>query len=508
MTRTSDNLGAVVSGAPEPAKIAVIDFDGERAREISYRQLDALAAGVARALRARGLGQGQRVAILAANSSDHLAVHFGTMRAGLVSVPVNHRLPADTVRQIIGDAGAEIVFCDRERRAMVPPDVTAIDLDAPGGLGAFVDPGPFEPVEVTAGDPAIILYTSGSTGRPKGVVMSHGGLRWVVDTRLAGAPIAAERFLIAAPLYHLNALALAHLVFAGRGTMVLMPQFKVRPYIAAIARFRCTWLTSVPPMIAMMLEDREAVAGSDFSSVRSLRMGSAPVSPSLYGKIREQFPQARIVNAYGTTEGSPVVFGPHPDGRPTPSDSLGCSHPAVALRLVDDAGLAGEAGMLHIRSPGLMTGYHNRPDLAPFTADGYYATGDLFRRDGDGFYYFLGRADDMFVSGGENIFPGEVEGLLEAHPDVVQACVVPIDDPIKGQKPVAFVRLNTGSRIDAEALKAFALARGPAYQHPRVIWFLDDFPLASTNKIDRAVLKMRARQLAQRENASREDVLS
>jgi acyl-coenzyme A synthetase/AMP-(fatty) acid ligase len=128
-------------------------------------------------------------------------------------------------------------------------------------------------------------------------------------------------------------------------------------------------------------------------------------------------------------------------------------------------------------------------------------TGDIFSRDADGFYYFVGRADDMFISGGENIFPGEVERMLESHPDVIQASVVPIDDRIKGQKPVAFVRLAPGSTLDANELKAFALGTGAAYQHPRAIWFLDEFPLTSTNKVDRAALMQRARDLSRQDSA-------
>jgi len=129
-----------------------------------------------------------------------------------------------------------------------------------------------------------------------------------------------------------------------------------------------------------------------------------------------------------------------------------------------------------------------RPPL-PFTADGFYRTGDVFCRDADGFYYFLGRTDDMFVSGGENIYPGDVERMLERHPGVAQACVVPIDDDIKGQKPVAFIIAKGGSPVDAEEIKRFALANAPAYQHPRFVWFVDRLPLSTTNKIDRAALK-------------------
>ena len=136
-----------------------------------------------------------------------------------------------------------------------------------------------------------------------------------------------------------------------------------------------------------------------------------------------------------------------------------------------------------------MSGYHNRPDLKPpFTADGFYITGDVFRRDENGFHYFVGRSDDMFVSGGENIYPADVERMLERHPAVAQAAVVPVDDDIKGTKPVAFVIPKPGQPADEASIKQFALANAPAYQHPRSVWFVDDLPLASTNKLDRAAL--------------------
>lgn len=495
----SPNLGSLIDRSRPMDKIAIIDFDGTNSREITYAALDALADGVARALTKRGYKRGDRIAILSANSSDCLAAHFGIMRAGFVSVPINHRLPRNIVDYIIKDSGTPLVFCDEERRSVVPDNVEVVNFDKPD-FQAFVDPGPFEAVIPEKGEPSTFLYTSGSTGRPKGVILSHDAQRWVAETRLADRAVENDRALIAAPLYHMNALALSHLVLAGHGSMVLMPQFKVQAYVDAIRRFKCTWLTSVPPMIAMMLDDKKAMATADLSSVQSLRMGSAPASEALLEEIHRAMPQARVLNAYGTTEGSPVVFGPHPDGKPTPLVSLGYKHRGVDLRIVDANGAESDEGVLQIRSPAMMNGYHNRPDIpVPFTKDGYYHTGDVFRRDADGFYYFIGRADDMFVSGGENIFPGEVERMLESHPDVMQACVVPIDDQLKGKKPVAFVRLAPGAKIDEAGLKAYALENGAAYQHPRSIWFIDEFPLASTNKIDRALLAQRAKELSSAE---------
>jgi long-chain acyl-CoA synthetase len=205
--------------------------------------------------------------------------------------------------------------------------------------------------------------------------------------------------------------------------------------------------------------------------------------------IRRLLPQAAVTNAYGTTEAGPVVFGPHPQELPQPELSVGYPHPQVELRLVDGDNLAADQGELEMTCPALMLGYHNRPNLpSPFTPDRYYRTGDVFRRDRDGFHYFVGRTDDMFVSGGENIYPADVERMLERHPDIAQACVVAIADDIKGQKPVAFVVPKAGRTPSEEEIKRFALANAPAYQHPRLVWLMDELPLASTNKIDRAAL--------------------
>jgi acyl-CoA synthetase (AMP-forming)/AMP-acid ligase II len=242
-----------------------------------------------------------------------------------------------------------------------------------------------------------------------------------------------------------------------------------------------------------MLRERDLLARTDLSSVEFVRMGSAPVSASLMAALREALPRAALTNAYGTTEAGPVVFGPHPRGLPQPELSVGYPHPKVSLRLVDGENHNAEQGVLEMKCPALMLGYHNRPAAErPFTADGYYITGDVFRRDADGFFYFVGRTDDMFVSGGENIYPADVERMLERHPDIAQAAVVPIDDEIKWQKPVAFVIRKTGHALSEDGVKQYALAHAPAYQHPRFVWFVDELPLASTNKLDRVALKRMA----------------
>jgi long-chain acyl-CoA synthetase len=486
------NLGDLIGRDRDLAKIAIIDLGGEAGpREISYARLDAMANGVARALLAHGLARGERVAILSANRAEYLAAYYGIMRAGLVAVPINFKFPRQTIHFIIRDCGAKLVFCDAARRADCPDMLAPVCFGSDGadGFERFLDPGPFEAIVPHADEPAMLLYTSGSTGIPKGVVLSHRGHIWVVETRLGAEDLSRHRYLIAAPLYHMNALALSKLACAAHATIVLLPQFSARAYIEATQRYGCTWLTAVPPMIAMILREKELLGRSDLSSVEFIRMGSAPVSASLMAAIRQALPQASVTNAYGTTEAGPVVFGPHPQHLPQPELSVGYPHPKVQLRLVDEANRDADEGVLEMKCPAVMLGYHNRPDVpSPLTPDGYYVTGDVFRRDRQGFHYFVGRTDDMFVSGGENIYPTDIERMLERHPDIAQACVVPIEDEIKGHKPVAFVVVKPGRQPGDDDIKRFALANAPAYQHPRFVWFVDELPLASTNKVDRQAL--------------------
>ncbi|MEA2946372.1 MAG: long-chain acyl-CoA synthetase [Alphaproteobacteria bacterium] len=491
------NLGDLIPHDRDLDKIAIIDLGGEQVpREFTFRQIDDMADGVARALTARGLARGDRVGILSANRAEFIAAYYGIMRAGFVAVPVNFKFPRQTIHFILRDAGAKLVLCDPPRCPDCPTDIPSVHFGngGPDGFDRFLDPGTFDPVVPRPREPAMFLYTSGSTGVPKGVVLSHQSHIWVVETRLA-PDLDRHRYLIAAPLYHMNALALAKLACAAHATIVLLPQFTARAYIEAIGRYRCTWLTAVPPMIAMMLREKDLLARTDLSSVEFIRMGSAPVSLSLMEAIRRALPQASVTNAYGTTEAGPVVFGPHPKGLPQPEMSVGYPHPKVELRLVDGNVRDADQGVLEMKSPAVMNGYHNRPDVKPpFTADGFYITGDVFRRDADGFHYFVGRTDDMFVSGGENIYPADVERMLERHPDVAQAAVVPIDDEIKGQKPVAFVVPKPGHAPSEDAIKQFALANAPAYAHPRFVWFVDELPLASTNKVDRVALHRLAQE--------------
>ena len=232
--------------------------------------------------------------------------------------------------------------------------------------------------------------------------------------------------------------------------------------------------------------------------------GSAPSTAEFFEQMHRLFPNAETANSWGTTESGPHAFGPHPAGMPTPMGALGYLRKNIEVKFVGGAETGVTEGVLHIRTPALMTGYLNREaDTKKRLIDGWYDTGDVMRRDENGFVFFVGRADDMFQCGGENVYPGEVEKVLGRHPDVAQACVVSVPDEIKYQLPVAFVVPRPGTEPSEEALRRFALDNGPAYAHPRAVWFVPELPLAGTNKIDRKALSDRALAQYQRTEGRR-----
>jgi long-chain acyl-CoA synthetase len=482
------NLGLLLAEHARSDRPAIIDLrDRERPRPVSYRELDEGCNAVARGLGKAGLSPGNRIGILSQNRAEFVMTLLGAMRAGVVPVPINIKLPAESVAFILKDAGARLVLADAGSKRLIPPGMRAVEFG--GDFAGFRDPGPFEALEPASDAVAIQPYTSGSTGRPKGVLLSHYGQNWsrriLAHTR---GTTEKDVILVAAPLYHKNALNAVKQGLTGGATLPLLPQFDVERYVEAIGRYRCTVISGVPTMMAMVLTRKDLLEKTDTSSVRTIMMGSAPSSPELLRDLHAHFPNAEPLVVYGVTEGGPVPLGPHPDGKPRPPGSLGALYPGTQARLV--GGASPDEGELVLKNPGILLGYHNLPDeTAKRLREGWYYTGDVCRRDGDGFYTFIGRTDDMFVSGGENIFPGEVEALLLRHPAVHQALVLPFDHELKGQVPYAFVVPRGGAKVTEDELKQFALATGPAYQHPRRVFFLEQFPLAGTNKVDRERLR-------------------
>ncbi|MDC0033279.1 acyl--CoA ligase [Alphaproteobacteria bacterium] len=500
-TKLSGNLGAIFTPHGATTRPAIIDLTNKDAPvEIAYGALDAACNGVARALIARGLSVGDRIGILGLNRHEYIAIMFGAMRAGIVPVPINIKLPATSVADIAHDAGIKLMFMAVAERPLCPKHIPTVNFDVAGeeGYEAFLNPGLFAPYEPSDDDVAFQIYTSGSTGRPKGVLLSHKAHIWVSHSLAENRRIQSDHsLLVAAPFYHKNALNIIKSGLCAGATIVMLPKFDARLYIRAAARYRVKALSGVPTMYALMLQEQELLAAVDLSSVGLLTLGSAPTSDALYDALTVAFPLAEVRLSFGITESSPVMFGPHPDGIKAPRNSIGWALPDTEIIL--EGGESPDQGMLIVRTPGMMLGYHNMPEeTARRLKDGWFDTGDILRRDEDGWYYFVGRIDDMFVSGGNNIYPGEIESVLERHPGIYQAIVVAAPHSLKDLVPYAFVVPKPDTKLSEELIKQFTLEHLPPSHHPRRVIFLAALPLAGTNKIDRRVLEAEAKQEAQR----------
>jgi len=486
---TMTNLGKLFAPFADDDAVAITDLSaGDGAADVGYDEFDRRCDAVARGLTGAGIGRGDRVGILALNCGAYLEVLFGAMRAGAVPVPLNLKLPDAALETIADDAGIRLLFADAGNAGRS----RAVDREVVFGSEedlALRDPGPFEALDMAADDVALQPYTSGSTGRPKGVLLSHAGQLWCAPTMARARNLdRSNRVMVAAPLYHKNALVQVKLALATGGRMVLLDRFDAQRYLQAIADYGCSMMSGVPTMFWLLLREEELLDRLAFPALQTISMGSAPASEALLKALKARFPGVAVVSNYGITEGGPVMFGPHPDGLPRPAGAIGYPLPGTEAALRD--GPSTDEGTLWVRNPGVMLGYHNLPEAtAARFDDGWFDTGDICRRDGNGWFYFVGRADDMFVCGGENIYPADVEKRLESHPAVRQAVVLPFADELKGQLPFAFVVPAAGAAVDEAALKAHALANGPAYAHPRRVLFLDALPLTGTNKIDTRALR-------------------
>ncbi len=475
------NLGDSVSGGSDG--IALVDLSRPEPRTFTHAELDCLIQSLAATL---PVEPGCRYGMLGKNSAEFVALLFAIMRRGGVAVPINTKFPDTTLAYIARDADLERVYVDPDEEGRLPDGAAETNIPALENGSASESMAP-EP-----GQAGLVLYTSGSTGVPKGVLLSHDS-QWAMVSRMKEM-LASATGVIAAPLYHMNGLLFLMSLLAGKGAVVLMPRFDARIYLQAIATYRANVITGVPTMLTLMLKERDLMDTLDLSSVMAIQVGSAPLSETLIAEVQEKFPNARISNGYGTTEAGAGMFGSHPDGIRVPSLSLGYPQPHVDVRLVGGA----DEGVLEVRTPAAMTEYLNQPDKTAdkMSTDGWINTGDIMRRDADGFFYFVGRDDDMFNCGGENVYPGEVERILESDSRIAESCVVPVDDSVKGQKPVAFVVLARDAVISEQEIKDVALSQAPAYMHPRSVYLLETMPLAGTNKIDRKALATLAAERA------------
>jgi long-chain acyl-CoA synthetase len=497
------NLGCLGIEHRNERRLAVIDlWDPENPREIDYPTYHASCDAVARGLVERGLGVGDRIGILCSNRVEFLEIFYGAMRAGIVPVSIGVLLPKDTVTWIIEDSDVRLVFCDGSLKQNLPDGVACVDVDSSGTDG--LQAGPFTPFVPDHDSVAFQPYTSGSTGRPKGVLLSHRAHSWVAETISRDRDFSpSDRMIVAAPLYHKHAMNSIKCVLVGGSTVVLMRKFDPRRYVEVINRYKTTVVSGVPTIFAMMLQQRDLLAGHDYSFVRLATMGGAPATDTLIDAVAETFPSADIVQIFGITEASAALFGRHPQRAERPRHSIGWPIAGNEFRLV--GGEDENFGTLHVRSPGLMNGYHNNPaEMARRLRDGWFDTGDILRKDPTGWYYFIGRSDDMFVSSGHNIYPSEVEVMLERHPDVEQAVVVPAPDEIKYRIPWAFIVKRAGSSLSEEDVKQHALKNAPPYQYPRKVIFVPTMPMNAIGKIDRKGLTSRVAAMVSEANTAAE----
>jgi long-chain acyl-CoA synthetase len=504
------NLGFFFDATVErlPDKVAIIDLFGGRERCSTYRQLDERMSRVAGMLARLGVRPGERVAMLVGNRTEFVEFFFGAMRAGAIPLPLNTRLAGDTLAHIITDAACVLAIVDptSNRDAVaIAQRVTVrqrllLDQQQDGFLsfeGEMAKPAaPVEPPPIADDTQAFQPYTSGSTGRPKGAVMTHRGMLWYVAYNQRYWPSSEhDRGLIALPLFHKNALrgTVKPMLYAG-GSFVLMPAYEPRAYLEALAKYKCTYSRGVAAVFTMFLQHRDYLRTLDLSALRGMTIGSAVVTPELMDLVERALPHIKVSESYGLTEGGSPLRPPI-DGRSVPRGSPGVPAPEIELRLIDAQGNEAndaEEGELLIRCPYVCLSYYNEPEItrAKLT-DGWLHTGDVFCKDKDGFFYFRSRVDDMFSCGGENVYPKEVENLLFAHPDVVNAVVAPVPHALKGFVPAAMVIPREGSALTADAVKAFCLEKGPAYSHPRFVDVVSALPLNGAGKIDRAVVQAR-----------------
>jgi long-chain acyl-CoA synthetase len=487
-----------------PDRIAIIDLAGGRERTSTYRALDDRMDRVARLLRGRGIEPGERVGMLVGNRTEFLEIFFGAMRAGVIPVPFNNRLGFETLKFIFEDSASVAAFVDSGANPRAVEIAEGAHLrerflrdGAREGWRSYEDEmargyPDFPAPDIDDRTQAFQPYTSGSTGRPKGAIMTHSGMLWYVRYNQRYWPASeSDRGLIALPLFHKNAMRgqVKPMLFAG-GSFVLMPGYEPRGYLEALAKYRCTFSRGVAAVFTMFLQHRDLLKTLDLSALRSLSIGSAVVSAELLEEVERVLPQVKVSESYGLTEGGSPFRAPI-DGRPVPRGSVGVLTPEMRIRLTGENGEERQdQGELWINCPYVCLGYHNQPEVTrDKLKDGWLRTGDIFRRDENGFFYFRSRADDMFSCGGENIYPKEVENLLFGHPDVSDCVVVPVPHDVKGLAPAAMVVLRNGATATAETLKQHCLANGPAFAHPRRIELVDRLPLNGAGKIDRGQVR-------------------
>ena len=454
-----------------PDKIALVEV--RTGRRFTYTELDRRAAAMARWWSERGIHKADRVGILSENRVEYVDAFFAAGKSGVVLVPLSTRLTEPERAALIKDAGLRLVM-----------DSRALDE---------IPAGDFAPVSCDPEDLWCLLYTSGTTGRPKGVMLPHRMILWNAYNTVASWQLREDDIApVFTPMYHAGGLAvfLTPMVVIG-GTVILHDRFDASVVWRTVERARATLLFGVPTIFKMLQEVPE-FATADVASVRWCISGGAPLPRyliDLYQRRGLVFKQG-----YGLTEAGVNCFAMTAADAARKPGSIGKPMMFAQTRLCDRDGLdvpAGTTGELCLRGPHVCAGFWNQPDAtaAALGGDCWLHTGDLAHRDAEGFYYIDGRIKDMYISGGVNVYPAEIENVLLQHPDVKDAAVLGVPDLTWGEVGAAFIVRREEAAVDAAGILRFLEARLARYKLPKTINFLDKLPRTAYGKVVKPELR-------------------
>ncbi len=448
-----------------PERVA-IDYLG---RELTYAELDRGSDALATSFAARGLRRGDRIATLTGNSPEHVIAFFACAKAGLILVPINWRLAPAEVEYQLDDSEPALFLVEDEHTPLAEAVGTPFEpLAIPDGDTESPD------ADVADDDGLLLVYTSGTTGKPKGALLTHANCFWTnLGFDLATGVRPDDVVLQVLPQFHCGGWNVQPLLAWWKGAKVVLERsFDPARVLALLADKRVTTLMGVPA-IYLFLAQEPGFADADLSSLRLAVVGGAPMPEALLETWQAR--GVEIVQGYGLTEAAPNVLCLPPEDAMRKAGSAGKPYPFVEVRLSDE-------GELLVRGPNVFPGYWRNPEAtAAVFRDGWLLTGDVAEADDDGCYSIRGRLKDMYISGGENVYPAEVESVLHAHPAVADAAVAGVPDERWGEVGVAFV-VASGA-VDGEELIAYCRERLAHYKVPRRVRFVDALPLNAMNKV-------------------------
>ncbi len=475
-------------------------------QEVTYRQLDERTERIAQNLARFKIQPGDKVALFLPNMPEFLFAFFGALKRGAVAVPINTQLKGEEAAYILENSESRVLITTPALYAIIEPKRAALPslellflVGERGGEGKvfsslYVGGGARPEEKIRPEDPAALIYTSGTTGAPKGVVLTHRN--YLFDTAQfveATQMTEQDRFLCILPLFHVNGQVVTTLgpLFSG-GSLVLMEKFSPKEFFVALERFRATAFSGVPTIYAMLLH-AEAAKEHDLSSLRFCICGAAPMPVELFQKFEEKF-NAFILEGYGLSEGT-CVSSVNPLGGRRKIGSIGLSLRDQEMKISndrDEAAPVGEVGEIAVRGENVMAGYFKNPAATEEALrGGWLHTGDLGYRDEEGYFFIVGRKKEMIIRGGENVYPKEIEERLYRHPDILEAAVVGLPDPVWGEKVAAFIIPKPGASPAAEAILAYCQEHLARFKCPEEVIFMESFPKTATGKIQKGKLKQR-----------------